>query len=219
MVHAAGTKVVAAYVQANSITGAYDAKKAVLIQPTHTLDIGNDIISGGAGIDMLVGDHGLITLPSIMVTRATPTRTLTATEKKNLDTALAAQDVTLTNALNTHLSRDHRIDASANAGANWLFGNQLGYRLAIGSDTIGGGTEDDVIIGDTALMEVPAIFQGYTSAQAKPVADKIRFTAAADGRRPLHGQYRQRHGAGQRLRRADRAHQGQADRLVIRTGR
>ena len=36
-----------------------------------------------------------------------------------------------------------------------------------------------MIIGDTALMEVPAIFQGYTSAQAKPVADRIQADTAA----------------------------------------
>src|SRR5690606_17873972 len=120
IVHAAGTKVIADYVTTRQIKGTYDPKKAVLIQPGITLDIGNDAISGGAGIDMLVGDHGIVILPSIMVTRATPTRTVTTAQKSALDAALAAQDKTLTAALTAHIARDHRLDLTANVGGNWL---------------------------------------------------------------------------------------------------
>ncbi len=162
--------------RARRITRTYNPKNAVLIGPTHKLELGNDIIDGGAGADMLVGDHGITTIPSIMVTRANPTKTYTTAQKTAMDAALAAQDTTLTNALNAHITRDHKIDASANAGANWLFGNQLGYMLKVGSDTIGGGADDDVIIGDTGVLERPVLLQGYTAAQAKAIADQIQNT-------------------------------------------
>ena len=101
---------------------------------------------------------------------------ISAAELKSVNAALAADNKVLTAKLKAHITADHLIDKSAvttNDG-NWVFGNGLGYGLDMGSDSIVGGLGNDVIVGDTALMQQPNMLTGWTSKQAKSVADGLQ---------------------------------------------
>ena len=116
------------------------AGKSVLRAATHRLNIGNDVIQGGAGNDLVVGDHGIVTVPVVSSANAAKLPGITNAELAAVNAALASQDTARTAALAAHITRDHAIDANANKNGNWLFGNGLGYSLNVGNDRIFGDT-------------------------------------------------------------------------------
>ncbi|MBK8083037.1 MAG: hypothetical protein IPK28_03915 [Devosia sp.] len=173
MTHAAGVQVINAYNTNNGNTGkTYNPKTAVLTGPNYRLVIGNDTMRGGANNDLVVGDNGVVVLSATLMTAPAPHVVQTTSQRKAIDTALAAQDKTLTAALAAHVKSSHRLDLNSNAGAAWLFGNQLGYGLQVGNDLIEGNDGDDILVGDLAIIQQPILLAGFTSKQAKSVADK-----------------------------------------------
>ncbi|NGP18575.1 calcium-binding protein [Devosia aurantiaca] len=155
-------------------SGSALAGQPILRPATHTLLIGNDQIFGDGGNDMLIGDHGIIMIPMISASTAASLPKLSTVELKGINAALAAQDKDLTNALRAHIAAHHAVDTKLGNVGNWVFGGGLGYGLNVGNDQIDGGTENDVIVGDTAVIQQPNMLAVWTSTTSKSVADKLQ---------------------------------------------
>ena len=179
--HVAGEKVIADFgIRKNPSGATFVAGNSVLRPTTHRLNIGNDVIKGGAGNDLIVGDHAIVMVPVVSLASAAKLPGITNAELATINAALASQDTARTAALAAHITRDHAIDATANKNGNWLFGNGLGYSLNVGNDRIFGDTPltsntgDDILIGDVGLIEQPMMTIAHTSTQAKPIADGLQ---------------------------------------------
>jgi Ca2+-binding RTX toxin-like protein len=109
----------------------------------YDLDIGNDVIHGGTGNDLLIGDKGLVVLPVIN----DPSLTLRQVQSEigrvlnELETLLGGQKY----------STSYRFSASALGHA----GGAKGVALRGYVDTLMGGAGDDVLFSRTASVVVP----------------------------------------------------------------
>ncbi|MEP6565327.1 MAG: hypothetical protein ABJB10_09315, partial [Mesorhizobium sp.] len=173
--HAAGEQVIADFgVKTNTTNATFVAGQSVLRPATHRLNIGNDIIHGGLGNDLVVGDNGVVILPIVSAANSATLAGISTAELSAVNAALAAQDKARTATLAAHIARDHAINANANKVGNWLFGNGLGYALNVGNDQIFGDVGNDVLIGDFALTEQPMMTIAGTSSTAKSIADGLQ---------------------------------------------
>lgn len=173
--HAAGEKVVLDFGARTNPGGAvFVPGQTALRAATHRLVIGKDTISGGAGSDLVVGDHGLVNVPLVTSSTAARPASLTTTELAAINAALAAQDQSRAAALVAHIGRDHAIDATVNKAGDWLFGNGLGYGLDVSNDTIYGNDGGDVLIGDVALIEQPMMGIGHTGTTQGVIASGLQ---------------------------------------------
>src|SRR5690606_33331602 len=121
---------------------------------------GNDVIDGGAGWDMILGDDAQIT-------------SLAETGSATLDTRLTALSVTMRNLMTGLASLNHAADlAAGRTGA-----------IRAGNDTIRGGEGNDRIFGDTGLVLVPADRWSVTGADLETalsgVLDRVNRLEAA----------------------------------------
>lgn len=173
--HAAGEQVIADFgVKTNATSVTFVAGKSTLRAATHRLNIGNDVIHGGVGNDLVIGDNGIVTLPVVRSANSATLAGIATKELASVNAALAAQDKTRTAALKAHIARDHAIDKNANKVGDWLFGNGLGYAINIGNDQIFGDVGDDVLIGDVGLVDQPMLTIASTSSTAKAIADGLQ---------------------------------------------
>ena len=154
------------------------AGNSTLRPSTFTLDIGNDSIDGGTEDDLIIGDHGIIMVTVIAAGSAPALAGISNADLKTLNAALSADNKALTAKLKAHIAADHAIDtgktSATTIGGNWVFGNGLGYGLNMGNDQIHGGQGNDVIVGDTGLMQQPNMLTGWTSKTSKSVADALQ---------------------------------------------
>ncbi|MCO6049621.1 hypothetical protein NGM99_07425 [Mesorhizobium sp. RP14(2022)] len=142
---------------------------------TNTIIIGNDVIYGEGGSDLIVGDLGVMMLPIAMGSGQPMGTSFSAGELASINWSLEQQDAWRRADIANHVARDHRVDLGVNRTGDWLFGNGLGYRVNIGNDAIYGGDGADVLIGDLGLIQQPMLLQGWGSGNAKPLADGLQW--------------------------------------------
>ncbi|RYH00267.1 MAG: hypothetical protein EON57_11245, partial [Alphaproteobacteria bacterium] len=142
---------------------------------TYKLVIGNDIINGGAGEDLLVGDNGYTYMQVAAATGTLGGNKVTSASFTTIENALKAQDTTMDNALRAHLNAHHP-DAAHTTNiekkAQWLFENGNPFELSVGNDKLNGGGDRDVIVGDFASIVTPTMF-GVTN-DSREVTEMIK---------------------------------------------
>ena len=114
----------------------------------HELVVGNDTIDAGDGDDLVVGDNLIIVKSGIAQSQTF----MDGWTDFEIGQRVAAQDAIL----QAHLAIAHPVDAVATATGELTLGGGQGYALAIGNDSIRTGAGNDVVIGDTALIQIPS---------------------------------------------------------------
>ena len=144
-----------------------ELKKGDRVDPDlHDLFIGIDTVDGGANDDLIIGDHGYIIVPTISAQKAkggdhnpdgVDEETLKVTEK-----ALEELRKEQTSDLEDHI-RDLEGDDSEDHGPSDedidLIPYTFGLDFEVGNDALSGGTGNDTIIGDDALVVTPNILE------------------------------------------------------------
>jgi Ca2+-binding RTX toxin-like protein len=132
----------------------------IMRKSTYKLVIGNDSIVGGAGEDLLVGDNGFMLMQVAAANGTLAGNKTTVTTYNSIETALKSQDNTMDAALRNHLNLRHPDSGhtgNSDKKAQWLFENGNPFELSVGNDTIRGGGERDLIVGDFATIQSPTL--------------------------------------------------------------
>ena len=147
----------------------------------YDLEIGNDILRGGAGDDLLVGDNGLIIIPIV----TDPAKTLNRVQ---------SEIALLLNDLEALLSgRQYNTPYRFSAVTLGHAGGNRGITLRQSSDSLRGGTGDDIIFrkdvavvvpfsSSTPLVPVPVKF-GFSNSGTDALF--VKSTANSNGRAVL----------------------------------
>ncbi|MER2250684.1 hypothetical protein ABS772_12255, partial [Methylorubrum podarium] len=121
----------------------------------HTLSIGNDTIEAGAGDDLVIGDTLVMLQPGVARALAAfdPAR---AQDAASVEAAVAARAAERFTAMRQHLTADFPVDLKS-AALHWFVTvGARGDRFHSGGDRITGGDGDDLLIGDTGFIQIPA---------------------------------------------------------------
>jgi Ca2+-binding RTX toxin-like protein len=140
---------------------------ATMRAATHRLNMGNDLISGAAGDDFIVGDNGFVAMKGVGATSAAGA--LTAAQRSSIDTALGAQNKTRDAQLLAHLDKDHADNrqehlTAGTAAGQWLFERGQPFQITIGNDVMSGGDGRDVLIGDYSFGAAPVLLDRLVGA-------------------------------------------------------
>ncbi len=137
----------------------------------HDIGIGNDTISGGNGMDTIIGDEGVIVIPGTASSPIDVNRHQdSAVEFLGLlgDLEHIAMDFDFAIHTAGHQTFESLVNDAVNDNASGkhdkheeLVDPEL-HTFSIGNDTIDGGADDDLIIGDDGLMYVPTISAQHT---------------------------------------------------------
>ena len=154
-----------------------DAKASGVVRPKsgvfsdphyHTLAIGNDSIQGGDGGDLIIGDAGVVLSPFLVGPAldnggvgidSVSKNTLRAVNSA-LSTEATLRDRALALAIKQHHSNpeansvEHKFPRAEDMR---LIIPDYEYTLASGNDTLSGGSGDDVLVGDSAMLYIPSI--------------------------------------------------------------
>ncbi|MCA9200284.1 MAG: VCBS repeat-containing protein, partial [Planctomycetales bacterium] len=127
----------------------------------HRLFIGNDQIQGGGGDDLIDADHGTLITPLVTGERFEliasdshiPLDRWLATEASLVSQRTSA-NAALANHMAAHHNRSNRNFSEAQLQSiPWDFE----YQLSVGNDVVGGGSGDDLIIGDFGAIGIPVL--------------------------------------------------------------
>ncbi|WP_348641977.1 calcium-binding protein [Methylobacterium sp. WL9] len=125
------------------------------LRTKHTVSIGNDVIDAGAGNDLVVGDTLVMLRPGVARGLATSDPAAAGTAA-SIEAALVDRAAARFEAMLKELTADFPVDRQA-VGLDWIAAaNATGNRLELGNDRILGGTGNDTLIGDTALIQMPS---------------------------------------------------------------
>ena len=140
----------------------------------HDLLLNNDVVTGGQGADLLIGDYATIVTPLITSLDTVPTVTVDSDLIDDTKDALHDQKDYRKDLRDDHVDDDH-------SDFNNLFpaNNQIDliafvfeFDIIAGNDDIAGGDGDDMIIGDTGIVVLPAYFEDADTREERQDVDK-----------------------------------------------
>ncbi|MFF9468200.1 MULTISPECIES: hypothetical protein [unclassified Methylobacterium] len=121
----------------------------------HVVSIGNDSIDGGAGDDLVVGDTLVLFQPGVAYGLAIHDPA-TAAMASQVEAAVAARAAERFSAMQQHLTADYPVDLRSVA-LHWIVSiASRGDSFLSGNDRIDGGDGNDLLIGDTGFIQLPA---------------------------------------------------------------
>ena len=137
------------------------------MRTNHTLLIGNDTIDAGAGDDLVVGDTLVMLQPGVArgLAVSDPAK---AADAASVEAAVTARAAERFSAMQQHWLADFPVDLKSTA-LHWLVTvASRGDAFLSGNDRIDGGDGNDLLIGDTGFLQMPAANaaqrQGVTAA-------------------------------------------------------
>ncbi|EHP92392.1 Hemolysin-type calcium-binding region [Methylorubrum extorquens DSM 13060] len=121
----------------------------------HVVSIGNDIIEGGAGDDLAVGDTLVLFQPGVARGLAVHDPA-TASQAAQVEAAVFTRAAERFSAMQQHLAVDYPVDLKSVA-LHWIVTiASRGDSFLTGNDRIDGGDGNDLLIGDTGFIQLPA---------------------------------------------------------------
>ncbi|MEM8790522.1 MAG: matrixin family metalloprotease [Pseudomonadota bacterium] len=137
---------------------------------------GNDSVEGGSGNDVIFGDASVLATPALSSENARNTSIgrdpldVPNSLKNDTNRALRDQDRILDRVLEEHVEEDHRYDfdgddddddpeQGVSRNQQEFIRVRSGYQFNVGNDELSGGSEDDLVIGDTGLGVAPSILE------------------------------------------------------------
>ena len=154
-------------------------KQNEIVDPDHhDLIINNDVVEGGSGDDLIIGDTGIIATP-IVTSAGFQSQRENALELdkdlvKDAEYALKADSKAREDLLKNHIKDDHgdfkyRFPKKSDID---LIPFVFEFDVLAGNDHIGGGEGADRIIGDTGVMVLPAFFESPDTKKGRADARK-----------------------------------------------
>ena len=129
----------------------------------HDLYIGNDDISGGDGVDMIIGDSGTLFTPLIDGVRFKDIKEYQDIDKdiwKDTEKALDDQDKYRDWLLKKHEKYCHNLDEHKHDNKDLeLLVWDYEYDLFAGNDIIDAGDGNDLVLGDFCVLAVPVVLK------------------------------------------------------------
>jgi Ca2+-binding RTX toxin-like protein len=174
--HEAGQQVIASFATAKHFSGVYNPA-AALRAATHQLDIGNDKIVDGNGVDLIVGDDGFVLMPGVATATSNWATGVSSATLQSVQAQLKQFEATFDAALKKQLALDHPFAASDSAAAKFLFNGGNGFQLDIGNDRITGGAGASILIGDMGLILDPVIGAGVKPSTVAAALQSTMVTA------------------------------------------
>ncbi len=148
----------------------------------HVVSIGNDILEGGAGDDLVVGDTLVLFQPGVARGLAVQDPA-TASEAAKVEAAVFARSAERFSAMQQHLAVDYPVDLKSVA-LHWIVSIAArGDSFQGGNDRIEGGDGNDLLIGDTGFIQLPAAnaAQGRGATAATLAEDRAQVEARVLG--------------------------------------
>ncbi|BAU91131.1 GLUG domain-containing protein [Methylorubrum populi] len=148
----------------------------------HVVSIGNDVIDGGAGDDLVVGDTLVMFQPGVARGLAVQDPA-TASEAAKVEAAVFARAAERFSAMQQHLAVDYPVDLKSVA-LHWIASiASRGDSFLSGNDRIDGGDGNDLLIGDTGFIQLPAAnaAQGRGTTAATLAEDRAQVEARVLG--------------------------------------
>ena len=125
----------------------------------HDLHVGNDTVNGAAGADAIAGDQAIVVMPVISGVRFDLIRDsspIDATTWNAVETALHNSTTSHNAALNAHVSGNHdRAHRTLSPAQQNALPPDYDYELFVGNDTLMGGDDRDLVVGDFAVDALP----------------------------------------------------------------
>ena len=164
VVNQEGLAVINSYATVTDFSGVYNPAMA-LRAPTHQLDLDNDVIIDGSGMDLVIGGNGFVIMPGVGTSTPNWTTGVSSATLQSVQQQLQQLETTFDATLTTQLAADHPFTASDSAAAQYLFDGGTGFRLDIGNDQISGGAGNSILIGGTGLILDPVFAPGASGAE------------------------------------------------------
>ena len=154
----------------------------------HDLELGNDVIDGGAEADNITGDHGLILTPVVDGQRfdliVQETTTLSDAERLAAIDFLEGKYSDLQSALEAHIAAHHdESQMTLSTAEIEQLPPDFEFDLSIGNDTIGGSAGDDLVVGDFGSYSFPILLETpQTQDEVVDVELRVKVLAADTAR-------------------------------------
>ncbi len=163
VVNQEGLAVINSYATVTNFSGVYNPA-AALRAPTHQLDLDNDVIIDGSGMDLIIGGNGFVIMPGVGTATPNWATGVSSATLQSVELQLQQLETTFDATLATQLAADHPFTASDSAAAQYLFDGGTGFLLDIGNNQISGGAGNSILIGGTGLILDPVFAPGANGA-------------------------------------------------------